>query len=144
MKTTSTVVVASFGVGLLVSCGGQASQNPPSGPTAVPGTEVPPGVTAAQNTADQKAVDRIADARCDHEQRCNNIGQGQKYASRDECKHKLSSDTSNDLNAANCPKGLDQDALNRCVNAINNETCSVSIDTLSRMADCRTGAICMN
>jgi hypothetical protein len=140
MKTTSTVFVASLVCGLVVACGGQSSQTPP---TAVPGSEVPPGVTEKQNTVDQKSVERIADARCDHEQKCNNVGKGQKYGSRDDCKHKLESDTSKDLNATSCPKGLDQDALNRCVNAINNEECSVSLDTLSRMADCRTGAICM-
>jgi len=134
---TSTLFVASFAFGLVVACGGSQNQ------TAVPGTEVPPGVTEKQNTVDQKSVERIADARCDHEQKCNNIGKGQKYESRDDCKHKLASDTSKDLNATSCPKGLDQDALNRCVNAINDEQCSVSLDTLSRMADCRTGAICM-
>ena len=144
MKTTSTVCAASFAFGLLVACGGQSSQNPPSSaPNAVPGSAVPSGVTAAQNTIDQKSVDRIAEARCDHEQKCNNIGQGQKYGSREDCKQKLATDTSSDLNATNCPRGLDQDALNRCVNAINNEQCSVSLDTLSRMADCRSGAICM-
>ena len=58
-----------------------------------------PGVTAAQNAVDQKTVERIADARCDHEQKCNNVGKGQTYASREECKQKLVSDTSNDLNA---------------------------------------------
>jgi len=139
MKTISTVF-ASFVFGLVVACGGQSSQNPPN---AVPGSEIPPGVTAAQNTVDQKTVERIADARCDHEQKCNSVGQGQKYASLDDCKQKLASDTSKDLNAMSCPRGLDQDALNRCVNAIHNEQCSVSLDTLSRMADCRTGAICM-
>ncbi len=144
METTSTVFATSFAFGLLVACGGQSSQNPPSAATsAVPGSAIPPGVTAAQNAFDQKAVERIADARCDHEQKCNNVGKGQTYASREECKQKLVSDTSNDLNATSCPKGLDQDALNRCVNAINNEGCSVSLDTLSRMADCRSGAICM-
>ena len=144
MKTTSTVFATSFAFGLLVACGGQSSQTPSGqAPNAVPGSAVPPGVTAAQNTVDQKSVERIAEARCDHEQKCNNIGQGQKFASREDCKQKLMTDASGDLNATNCPRGLDQDALNRCVNAINNEQCSVSIDTLSRMADCRTGAICM-
>jgi Family of unknown function (DUF6184) len=144
MQTTSTVFATSFAFGFLVACGGQSSQNPPSAaPNAVPGSAIPSGVTAAQNAVDQKSVERIADARCDHEQKCNGIGQGQTYASREDCKQKLVSDTSNDLNATSCPHGLDQDALNRCVNAISNEQCSVSLDTLSRMADCRSGVICM-
>ena len=144
MKTTSAVFAASFVLGLLAACGCQSSQKGPgTAQNPVPGSETPTGVTAAQNVVDQKTVERIADARCGHEQRCNNIGAGQKYASRDECQQKLVSDTSNDLNATNCPRGLDQDALNRCMNAMDNEPCSLSIDTLARIADCRTGAICM-
>lgn len=144
MKTTSTVLSASVAAVLLLACGGQSSQNAPNAAqNAVPGSAPPMGVTAAQNGVDQKTVERLADARCDHEQKCNNIGQGQKYASRDVCKQQLVSSTSTDLNAQSCPRGLDQDALNRCMNAISNEQCSVSIDTLSRMADCRTDALCM-
>ena len=112
-------------------------------PTPVAGSEPPSDVTEAQNRADQSVVAKLAAARCDHEQKCNNIGQGQKYTSREMCKQQLASSTSNDLNATSCPRGLDQDAVNRCMNAISNEQCSVSIDTLSRMADCRTDALCM-
>lgn len=144
MNTTSTVSVALFGAVLLLACGGENKQsNPSTAQNPVPGSAPPMGVTAAQNGVDQKTVDKIADARCDHEQKCNNIGQGQKYASRDVCKQQLSSSTSSDLNATSCPRGLDQDAVNRCMNAISNEQCSVSLDTLSRMADCRTDALCM-
>jgi hypothetical protein len=143
MKTASTVLAASLVAGLVVACGAEqkgagTAQNP------VPGSEPPQGVTSAQNAVDQKTVERIADARCDHEQKCNNIGQGQKYGSRDDCKKDMTSSTSGELNATSCPKGLDQDALNRCLGAINNETCSaVSLDMLARIADCRTGSICM-
>jgi len=144
MHTTSTVLVASFAFGLLVACGGQSSQTA----TAVPqnpasGNESTPGVTSAQNGVDLKTVERIADERCGHEQRCNNIGPGQKYASRDACKEQLVSSTTIDLNATSCPRGLDQDALNRCMNAFDNQPCTLSSDSLTTMADCRTDALCM-
>lgn len=144
MKTTSTVLSAAFVAAVLVACGGQNTQsNPNTAQNPVPGSAPPSGVTSAQNSADQKTVDRIADARCAHDQKCNNVGQGQKFASLDVCKQQRSSDTSNDLNATNCPRGLDQDAINRCMNAIQNEPCSTSLDTLSRVVDCRTDALCM-
>jgi hypothetical protein len=145
MKNTSTVFVASFAFGLLVACAGQSpqtatavAQNPASG------DESTPGVTSAQNGVDLKTVERIADERCGHEQRCNNIGPGQKYASRDACKRQLVSRTSIDLNATSCPRGLDPDALNRCMNALENEPCTASVDTLARIDDCRTDALCMD
>jgi Family of unknown function (DUF6184) len=141
MKTTSTVMSASWVAVLLFACGGQNAQSNPN--AAVPGTEPPSGVTAAQNTADQQTIERLADVRCAHEQKCNNVGKGQKYASLDVCKQQLASDTSNDLNATSCPRGLDQDALNRCMSAVDKEPCSVSLDTLTRLVDCRTGALCM-
>jgi hypothetical protein len=144
MKNTSTVLVASFAFGLLVACGGESSQTVPTTPqNPVSGNESTPGVTSAQNGVDLKTVEHIADERCGHEQRCNNIGPGQKFASRDACKQQLVSSTSTDLNSTSCPRGLDQDALNRCVNALENQPCTQSIDTLASLTDCRTDALCM-
>ena len=137
IKITSTLLGTSCVAALLFACGAQNAQN------AVPGTEPPSGVTEAQNNADQKTVQRIADARCAHEQKCKNIGTGQKYASLDVCKQQLVSDTTGSLNATKCPRGLDQDALNKCMNAIDKEPCSVSVDMLSRVFDCRADALCM-
>jgi hypothetical protein len=144
MKTTSSVVVASFAFGLLVACGGQSSQTAPAtaqGP--VPKGEGSLGVMSAQNGVDRKTVENIAEARCAAEQRCNNIGPGQKYKSRDACVQQVVSGTSNDMNAASCPRGLDQDAINRCMNAIDNEPCSLSLDTLAQLVDCRAEALCV-
>ena len=95
---------------------------------------------ARSQGASDKHLDILAHVFDEGEGRVRNLRKG---FSPEECKQKLASDTSTDLNATNCPRGLDQDALNRCVNAINNEQCTVSLDTLSRMADCRSGAICM-
>lgn len=139
-KVTATVTVAL----LAVACGGQnAETTPNTGPKPVAGSEAPPGVTAAQNRVDQGVVAKLASARCDHEQKCNNIGQGQKYATLDVCEAQLESATTSDLNAQSCARGLDENAIDRCISAIGAEQCSLSLDTLSRMTDCRTGALCM-
>jgi hypothetical protein len=144
MKTTSTVLVASSALALVLACGGQSAQtatavaqNPASG------NESTPGVTSAQNGVDLKTIERIADQRCAHEQRCNEIGPGQKYASRDACKEQLVSSTSIDLRATSCPRGFDQDALNRCMTAFDDQPCTLSSDSLATIADCRTDALCM-
>jgi hypothetical protein len=118
--------------GLLVACGG-AKQEP-----AVSGT----GVVSAQR-ADSAVVDKLASARCDREQSCNNVGGGQKYASRDVCMDQMRGSLANELNAYDCPRGIDEAQLGECMTAIRNEECGHPIDTISRMAKCRTSALCM-
>jgi hypothetical protein len=141
MKIAASAVLASLATVVLAcaeSTGPQAK-----GPTPVPGTEPPAGVTEAQNAADQRVADRLASARCDHEEKCQNVGTGRKYATRDVCQIQLRSDTMGDLNAQKCPHGIDQDAVEHCVSAVQKEPCSVSLNTLTRIADCRSGALCM-
>ncbi len=123
--------------GLFVACGG-ANQGP-----AVPGTQQPPGVTEAQGGADMAVVERLTEARCDQEERCRNIGPGAKYASRSVCMEQLHGAMANDLNAYDCPRGLNSYAVDRCMAAIKNKECSHPFDTLTRYDKCRTGALCM-
>jgi hypothetical protein len=123
--------------GLLLACGG-ANQGP-----AVTGTPESPGVTAPQSGVDTAVVDRLTAARCDQEQGCNNIGPGAKYASRSVCMEQVHGSIANDLNAYNCPRGLDSAGVDRCMSAIKSEECSHPFDTLTRYDKCRTGALCM-
>jgi hypothetical protein len=123
--------------GLLLACGG-ANQGPP-----VSGTSEGPGVTSAQSGSDMAVVDRLAAARCDQEQGCNNVGPGDKYASRNVCMEQIHGSIANDLNAYKCPRGLDSDGVNRCMAAIQSEECNHPFDTLTRYDKCRTGALCM-
>jgi hypothetical protein len=123
--------------GLLCACGG-ANQGP-----AVTGTPESPGVTNSQRGADMAVVDRLSAARCDQEQACNNIGPGAKYASRSVCMDQLHGSIANDLNAYECPRGLDSAGVDRCMAAIKSEECNHPFDTLTRYDKCRTGALCM-
>ncbi|MDP9000236.1 MAG: DUF6184 family natural product biosynthesis lipoprotein [Myxococcota bacterium] len=134
------LIRATFGfslatMGFLAACGG-SNQEP-----AVSGT----GVTSAQTAqkADSAIVGKLAAARCDREQTCNNVGAGQKYASRDVCMDQMRGGLANDLNSYECPKGIDEAQLDKCMNGIRSEECSHPLDTISRMEKCRTGALCM-
>jgi hypothetical protein len=122
----------------MLACGG-ANQGP-----AVTGTPESPGVTAPQKSADMAIVDGLAEARCDQEQGCNNVGPGAKFASRGVCTEQIHGRIANDLNAYNCPRGLNRDGVDRCMAAIKSEECSHPFDTLTRYDKCRTGALCMN
>jgi len=141
MTTTRSILRRMYAIpltGLLFACGG-ANQGP-----AVPGTPEPhAAVTNPQNSADTAAVDRFAEARCDQEERCKNIGPGAKFASRTVCMDQLRGSIANDLNAYNCPGGLDSGGVDRCMAAIKSEECNHPFDTLTRYDKCRTGALCI-
>jgi hypothetical protein len=136
LRTTYTLSLITGG--MLLACGA-ANEGP-----AVTGTpESQAGVTSSQRTADKDIVDRLATARCDQEQGCKNIGPDAKYASRSVCNDQIRGSIGNDLNAYNCPRGLDRDGVDRCMGAIKSEECSHPFDTLTRFDKCRNGALCM-
>jgi hypothetical protein len=122
--------------GLLVAC---ASTN--RGPAVTGNPET--GATESQKDTDLTVVVRLADARCDQEQGCMNIGADSKYASRGDCREHIHGSIANDLEAYDCPRGLDSDGIVRCIAAIKSEDCNHPFDTLARFDRCRTGAICM-
>jgi Family of unknown function (DUF6184) len=96
------------------------------------------GVSAAA------AVKSIVQARCSRETRCNNIGADRKYSSAAECNTKLSEDRKDDLNMDDCPRGVSQKELSECLAEIKNEDCNNPLDSLGRLAACRSSDLCMS
>ncbi len=105
-----------------------------------PGTTT---ITGANVVANKAAVTRIADARCARELACNNIGADKRYSSQQFCIEKIGVDMKDDLNAQDCPRGIDQKELNECLAEIRNESCNNPIDKLERLAACRTSDMCL-
>jgi hypothetical protein len=139
MNSVRTICVLPITItGLLVACGG-ATQGP-----AVTDTPERTGVAEPQSGADMAVVDKLAEARCDQEQGCKNIGPGAKFASRTTCMEQIHGGIANVLNTYNCPRGLDSGAVDRCMAAIKSEECNHPFDTLTRYDKCRTSAMCMN
>lgn len=137
-RTISGLVLAAAGV--LGACGGTTSQTPPTTGSA---SRTPTGVANAQKV-DSNIVERLAVARCDREQSCNNVGEAHaKYASRDACLAEMRGSLAPELNGYDCPGGIDQGALDRCMAAIHDEGCGRPIDTLSRFDRCRAGNLCL-
>ncbi|MBX3197124.1 MAG: hypothetical protein KF894_03120 [Labilithrix sp.] len=110
------------------------TQGEPSGVTTVTGAGV---------VANLSAIDRIVAARCQREANCKNIGADKKHVSEQACAQKLKADMKDDLNANECPRGIDQKELNDCLGAIHKEECNNPIDSISRLAACRTGELCL-
>ncbi len=103
----------------------------------------PAGVANRQATNMDGTIDRLTAARCDREQACSNIGDGKKYASRRVCMDQVRGSIGNDLNANQCPRGLDDAAVDQCLSAIGNEECGAHpVEALSRFDKCRAGNMC--
>jgi hypothetical protein len=89
------------------------------------------------------AIDRIVAARCAREAACNNVGADKHFTTRDACSVKVKSDMRDDLNAKDCPRGIDAKELNECLVEIKNEDCNNPIDMIGRLAACRTSDLCL-
>jgi hypothetical protein len=126
---------------ILVACTQEGPTRNARAPS--PGTAVPEGVTNAQDQADLQLVDRIATARCNRAQACNDIGNGKMYLSRQLCQEQIRGNSANDVTGYNCPHGVDKVALDRCMQAIDVSPCGKSTEKLSDIAECKTDALCL-
>lgn len=97
----------------------------------------------ANRTTTALAVSSIATARCDRELKCKNIGTNKTYLSTDECVTKLQNDKRTALNEHECPQGVSDKDLASCLKSIREEDCGNPLDAISRLANCRSGALCL-
>lgn len=109
----------------------------------------PPQQVGATNTqgpgdAPFSVVDRLANAGCEREQGCNNVGDGKKYASHQVCMDQLRGSIANDINSYQCPGGINGAAAHECLTAIGNEECGVHpAEAITRFDKCRSSVMCM-
>ena len=90
----------------------------------------------------RSARESIAESRCQREQKCNNVGPEKKYSSADDCLVRIRNDWKDDLNARECPGGINRAQLDECLTKIRTEDCGNPFETLSRIVECRVGQIC--
>jgi hypothetical protein len=128
--------VATGAVLLAIGCERSASREP------VAGTASPYGVTSRQSAATEAVVERLALARCSREQRCNNIGDVQRYPTYQVCVDRVRASVASDLNAYDCPHGIDQNALETCVRSLQTGDCRLSVSRLEQEVACRGRALC--
>jgi uncharacterized protein DUF6184 len=112
---------------------GACSSNPPA---------TTPAMQRAARTQTAAATASLAQARCEREQRCNDIGENKKYSSNEDCLTRVRNDWRGDLNAKECPAGVNQVRLDQCLTSVKQEECGHPFETLDRLATCRSGAMC--
>lgn len=96
------------------------------------------------SVANDVAIDRIATARCARETACNNVGSDKHFVSHDVCVREVRAKVGDDLRTAECPRGIDSEALDKCMEATRTESCNNPIETIQRLATCRTSDLCLN
>ena len=100
-----------------------------------------PAMTPAALT--RSAAQQIAEARCEREQACGNVGDDKTHPSVAECSARIQDDWKEDLNARQCPGGINQAQLNECMTKIRAEDCGNPFDTLARITECTSNQICI-
>jgi hypothetical protein len=113
---------------------------PPRGQNASP-------LTAESDTRSkvperQSAVAEMTAARCDREVRCKNVGQGQKYASREACLVSVGQEWRSELSFFDCPGHIVESALEDCLDELRANDCQNPLDSLERVLDCDSHEIC--
>jgi hypothetical protein len=91
-----------------------------------------------------RALQSLADARCDRAMRCNQVGGGQRWTSRDACIQSVRQTEREDINLYECTGGIDQKELSECLNEINTADCDSAFDALGQMAACRSSDMCLH
>src|SRR5687768_6975019 len=64
----------------------------------------------------RSATESIAESRCAREARCENIGADKRFSSMDDCIIRVRADWKDDLDARECPSGVNEMQLNECLN----------------------------
>jgi hypothetical protein len=100
-------------------------------------------LTGASWVANDAAIDRLVASRCAREITCSNIGADRPFTSGEVCVEQVRKKLTEDLHTSECPAGIDGKELDECLDAIRNESCSSPIDTIARLAACRTSDLCM-
>lgn len=100
--------------------------------------------TGAFAVGNEDAVQRLTEARCARAEACNQLGEKKKYADEAACKRENHHDLEADYRIAECPGGIRNQKLSNCLQEIQNERCGNPFDKISRLATCRTGALCID
>lgn len=106
-----------------------------------PANETSGAMTPASRT--RSATEQIAESRCQREQQCGNIGPDKTFSSTQDCLARIQSDWKDELNARQCPGGVNQKELNECLEQVRTEDCGNPFHTLARITECTSRQICI-
>jgi len=142
-------LMALVSAGCRKDTGRTSGQGTPAPGASVPSaSEAPPAMGGGPTepkprTTPANAVASMAAARCERQVRCNNIGPNETYKTRGECVAKLQNEKAGSINAKECPGGINEANLDRCLKALRDEQCGSPLGTLGRLEACKTDGLCL-
>jgi hypothetical protein len=87
-------------------------------------------------------VATITSARCKREARCGKVGAGRVHADVNACQRELATDTFEALDPE-CRVGVHVLAVELCANKLRARECSLAVDTIGRLDQCRASSLCL-
>jgi hypothetical protein len=99
--------------------------------------------SSAEIIPSEDAVFQLTARQCERELDCNNVGAGKRYEDNAACEREVAHDLEAELRPSKCTYGVRGDRLSECLTALRAEKCGNPLDTVSRLATCRTGRICL-
>jgi hypothetical protein len=130
MKTLLFAATASL---VVVAC--SRHENTPSTVT----TTGAPGIVP-----NEEAVQRLTSAECERANVCNDIGAGRKYTDEGACRRENHHDLEADIRPTECPGGIRETKLSNCLSEIRNTKCGNVLQSIGRVAACRSGVMCVD
>lgn len=79
---------------------------------------------------------------CSYEQRCGNIGSGQRYATPAECITDKRADFQSTWPTDRCDGKINGEAFDGCLKAIDNTRCNDFLDIINTASKCSSGSVC--
>lgn len=141
MNTFFKIAFLSFGSWVTLACSHDSTPASSAAAERSRANGTSEHMTAASGT--HSAAEQIASARCERERTCGNIGDNKTYSSSQDCLARIRADWQDDLNARECPGGVNVHELNECVEQIRAEACGNPFDTLARVTECTQRQICI-
>jgi hypothetical protein len=112
-------------------------------PATARNENAPQAGTLTPAAGTRTAAEQIAQSRCEREQQCGKIGKDQTFSSTQDCLARIRNDWKDELNARECPGGVNQKELNECLKQVSEEACANPFDTLARVTECTSAQICI-
>jgi hypothetical protein len=141
MNARPLLTIACLGVVLsAVACKG-AKKNEPAvvektGTSTITSSELRQSVDDASQS--------MAFAHCEREMSCSGLNSWTLQANKDECVARLKTETSKELSAESCPRGIDHANLVNCLAAIERTGCGDPIGGLIELQDCKKDKLCIS
>ena len=92
--------------------------------------------------ANDRAVEKMANANCERELACGNVGLSRRYETPEMCVGTFEREKYSELGFGKCLLGVDYIQLDLCIREIKSEDCGSALYTLDALGACRSSKLC--